>query len=210
MSSSSRHTSQHTSSHHTHHAPHNPSQPSSHHQTRHATHHPSPHPNGSNSVDLTSRTHRRPIICRSCGNFITDMDYLLSTAFVGFNGKAALFQQTSNVTLSPPSTRLMCTGAHTIQEMTCAVCQKYIGWNIVRAHDITERWKEGKFLLELEAVTGHESDEEKDEKKKVEAGWGQAEQGGKGDPSRRRATTLIPPVIRKVASRLNINDRRGS
>jgi hypothetical protein len=42
------------------------------------------------------------------------------------------------------------TGAHTMQELTCSSCSTYMGWKIVRAHDTSESWKDGNFLLEME------------------------------------------------------------
>lgn len=44
----------------------------------------------------------------------------------------------------------MTTGAHTMQELSCAVCSTYVGWKIVRAHHDSESWKDGNYLLELE------------------------------------------------------------
>jgi len=44
----------------------------------------------------------------------------------------------------------MATGAHTMQEITCATCSTYLGWKIVRAHEASESWKDGHSLLELE------------------------------------------------------------
>jgi hypothetical protein len=32
----------------------------------------------------------------------------------------------------------------------CAKCSAYLGWKIVKAHERTEKWKEGKWLMELE------------------------------------------------------------
>ena len=46
----------------------------------------------------------------------------------------------------------MTTGAHTMQELTCSGCTTYVGWKIVRAHDKSESWKDGNFLLELEQL----------------------------------------------------------
>lgn len=37
-----------------------------------------------------------------------------------------------------------------MQEITCLTCSSYLGWKIVRAHEESERWKEGNCLLELE------------------------------------------------------------
>ncbi|KZT64776.1 hypothetical protein DAEQUDRAFT_656357, partial [Daedalea quercina L-15889] len=69
--------------------------------------------------------------------------------FRGYKGKAALYASTLNTSLSPPSILLMDTGAHTVQEAACALCGAYLGWKIVRAHEPSEKWKEGRFLLEL-------------------------------------------------------------
>ena len=46
----------------------------------------------------------------------------------------------------------MATGAHTMQEITCATCSTYLGWKIVRAHEASESWKDGHSLLELEKL----------------------------------------------------------
>ena len=37
-----------------------------------------------------------------------------------------------------------------MSEISCGSCHIYLGWKIVKAHDESERWKDGKFLLELE------------------------------------------------------------
>lgn len=37
-----------------------------------------------------------------------------------------------------------------MQETFCANCSTYLGWKIVKAHERTEKWKEGNWLLELE------------------------------------------------------------
>ena len=46
----------------------------------------------------------------------------------------------------------MTSGAYTIQEIMCLGCSSYLGWKMVHAHERTERWKEGKHILELEFV----------------------------------------------------------
>ncbi|KAF9475534.1 yippee-domain-containing protein [Pholiota conissans] len=100
----------------------------------------------------------RALVCKQCGTCITSHNVLLpsssippnSRAFRGFIGKASLFTEIYNVNLAKPGVQLMATGAHTMQEITCATCSTYVGWKIVRAHESSETWKEGYFLLELE------------------------------------------------------------
>lgn len=41
-----------------------------------------------------------------------------------------------------------------MQEISCSLCSTYLGWKIVRAHERSERWKEGHCLLELEGLAG--------------------------------------------------------
>ncbi|KAF9447496.1 yippee-like protein, partial [Macrolepiota fuliginosa MF-IS2] len=98
------------------------------------------------------------IVCRGCMNCITSSESLLpssavppgSRAFRGFSGKASLFVEVYNVTASVARVQLMTTGAHTMQEIFCTSCSVSLGWKIVKAHERSERWKEGKWLLELE------------------------------------------------------------
>ncbi|KAJ8076471.1 hypothetical protein PM082_000894 [Marasmius tenuissimus] len=100
----------------------------------------------------------RTLSCKHCRCKVTSISFLLpleaippnSRAFRGFSGKASLFTEIHHVRLSTPKVRLMATGAHTMQEITCLSCSSYLGWKINRAHDRSEQWKEGHYLLELE------------------------------------------------------------
>ena len=54
----------------------------------------------------------------------------------------------------------MASGAHTTREINCSCCQLDLGWQIVRAHEKGEEWKNGYYLLELShlvASTGKNS-----------------------------------------------------
>ncbi|KIY73042.1 hypothetical protein CYLTODRAFT_334782, partial [Cylindrobasidium torrendii FP15055 ss-10] len=102
----------------------------------------------------------RLLNCKECRSEITCMAHLLplskipqnSRAFRGFNGKASLFTDAyvNHLNLSSPAVHLMSSGAHTMQELSCKSCRTYVGWYIVRAHNSSEKWKEGCYLLELE------------------------------------------------------------
>ncbi|KAF9462406.1 hypothetical protein BDZ94DRAFT_1261292 [Collybia nuda] len=99
----------------------------------------------------------RALACKQCRTCITSSSALLpssaippqSRTFRGYSGKASLFMETYNVRLSHPGVQLMATGAHTMQEITCSTCSQYLGWKILRAHEHSEKWKEGNSLLEL-------------------------------------------------------------
>ncbi|KAI0699149.1 hypothetical protein C8T65DRAFT_659973 [Cerioporus squamosus] len=94
----------------------------------------------------------RILACSECHTRIAHTSSLVSTAFRGHSGKAAMFTETRNIALDPPSILLMDSGTYTIQEFICKTCEAYLGWRFVRAHDVPERWKEGHFILELDFV----------------------------------------------------------
>jgi len=90
------------------------------------------------------------LACKQCGASICSLKSLVSSSYRGFAGKAALAIDASNVRYDRPSIQLMTSGAYTIQEIMCLGCSSYLGWKMVHAHELTERWKEGKHILELE------------------------------------------------------------
>lgn len=46
----------------------------------------------------------------------------------------------------------MTTGVYTVQDISCQTCSSYVGWSYVHAEEEKEMFKEGKYILELEAV----------------------------------------------------------
>lgn len=55
---------------------------------------------------------------------------------------------------------LMTTGVHTVRTCSCLGCGAYLGWKIVRAHDGSEAWKNGAFVLERDSILVHSVYEE--------------------------------------------------
>ncbi|XP_050108106.1 protein yippee-like At5g53940 isoform X2 [Malus sylvestris] len=53
-----------------------------------------------------------------------------------------------NITLGPDEERLMLSGLHTVEDIFCCCCGQILGWKYVIAHDQTQKYKEGKFVLE--------------------------------------------------------------
>jgi hypothetical protein len=93
------------------------------------------------------------MICKACGTYITNPLLLCKSAplrFSGYSGRAALFQEIYNANFSKPQAQLMLTGAHTVQLISCSNCEIYLGFKFVKAHHSSEKWKEGRCLLELE------------------------------------------------------------
>ena len=70
-----------------------------------------------------------------------------------FLSLAIIYRQ--NVSLGKREVWLMRTGAHTVREIRCLRCDAYLGWKILRAHELPERWKNGSFVLEREFLLLH-------------------------------------------------------
>lgn len=73
--------------------------------------------------------------------------------FRGQHGKAYLFNTVVNVATSEPSERNMTTGRHVVRDIMCRGCSETVGWKYDKAYELSEKYKEGKFILEAELLT---------------------------------------------------------
>jgi len=46
----------------------------------------------------------------------------------------------------------MTTGRHVVRDICCKQCKETVGWKYDRAYEQTEKYKEGKFILEQELL----------------------------------------------------------
>ena len=72
--------------------------------------------------------------------------------FRGQHGKAYLFHSVVNIDTGPPSERNMTTGRHVVRDIDCRQCKKTVGWKYDKAYEPSEKYKEGKFILEAELL----------------------------------------------------------
>lgn len=86
--------------------------------------------------------------CRCCGAQLAQADCLLSKQFHSKNGPAWLFQACVNVLSGPKEERLMTTGMHVVADISCAKCLNVVGWKYEAAAEESQKYKEGKFILE--------------------------------------------------------------
>jgi hypothetical protein len=83
----------------------------------------------------------------------TSADPLFSTQnFRGQHGKAYLFNTVVNVTHSDAVERNMTTGRHIVRDIFCRQCAELVGWKYDKAYESSEKYKEGKFILEEELL----------------------------------------------------------
>ncbi|KAK9480147.1 Yippee/Mis18 [Lipomyces japonicus] len=90
--------------------------------------------------------------CRICKTHLSDTSDIMSRQFRGQHGKAYLFSKVVNVTECKPENRVMTTGEHTVRDICCRHCGTCVGWKYDYAFEESEKYKEGKFILEVELL----------------------------------------------------------
>ncbi|XP_014512952.1 protein yippee-like [Vigna radiata var. radiata] len=92
--------------------------------------------------------------CKHCQTHFALDDDIISKSFHCRHGKAYLFDKVVNVTIGEKEERLMITGLHTVVDLFCVVCGSIVGWKYEAAHEKSQKYKEGKFILERYKVLG--------------------------------------------------------
>lgn len=75
----------------------------------------------------------------------------LCTKFYFFqsgNNRAFLFSHAMNIVEGPKEDRNLLTGLHTITDVFCSDCGELLGWKYLRAYEESQKYKEGKIILE--------------------------------------------------------------
>ncbi|KAK3252404.1 hypothetical protein CYMTET_38295 [Cymbomonas tetramitiformis] len=86
--------------------------------------------------------------CRLCKSHLAQVDDLVSKSFHCRHGKAYLFNTVVNVSVGQREERIMTTGLHTVCDIFCTRCSRLVGWKYEQAVDKSQKYKEGKFILE--------------------------------------------------------------
>lgn len=92
-------------------------------------------------------------VCADCGTHLALQDELISKSFSGRDGKAYLFSSTLNTTLGAKEDRHLLTGIHTVCDLACKGCAKTLGWYYCKAWDSSQKYKEGKSIMEKVNLT---------------------------------------------------------
>ncbi|EAW23951.1 Yippee zinc-binding protein, putative [Aspergillus udagawae] len=90
--------------------------------------------------------------CKKCKTHLADYNDIISRNFRGQHGKAYLFNTVVNVTHSEAVERNMTTGRHIVRDIFCRQCAELVGWKYDKAYEASEKYKEGKFILEEELL----------------------------------------------------------
>ncbi|KAJ1937679.1 hypothetical protein EC988_007820, partial [Linderina pennispora] len=83
---------------------------------------------------------------------IARIDDVISRTFQGRHGRAYLTEAVVNEKLGACEDRLLMTGIHTVCDLCCIVCDSVVGWKYIRAHDRSQQYKEGRYVLEQSRI----------------------------------------------------------
>lgn len=86
--------------------------------------------------------------CAQCRTHFTSHDDIISKSFHGRHGRAYLFDQCVNVTIGPSEERRLITGLHTVCDIFCKRCKTLVGWTYLKAFEASQKYKEGKYIIE--------------------------------------------------------------
>ncbi|GMI71414.1 hypothetical protein like AT2G40110 [Hibiscus trionum] len=92
--------------------------------------------------------------CKHCLTHLALLDDIISKSFHCRHGKAYLFDKVVNISVGEKEDRMMMTGMHTVVDIFCVGCGSIVGWKYESAHEKTQKYKEGKFILERFKVLG--------------------------------------------------------
>ncbi|KAK1840208.1 yippee family protein, partial [Colletotrichum chrysophilum] len=121
-----------------------------------------------------TRTQPDTLRCSTCSSDIAFASQIVSKGFTGRYGRAYLVSPTALPTPASPSStrnsgpagpgtlanvrigkcenRQLVTGWHVVADITCLLCSAKLGWKYVDAKELSQKYKVGKFILEVERV----------------------------------------------------------
>ncbi|KZT08968.1 yippee-domain-containing protein [Laetiporus sulphureus 93-53] len=95
---------------------------------------------------------RATFSCAHCSAVIALQDELISKSFSGRDGRGYLMHSAVNVRMGKKEDRSLLTGVHTVADLFCVGCNDRVGWYYYKASDHSQKYKEGKYLLERERL----------------------------------------------------------
>lgn len=91
----------------------------------------------------------RTYSCIHCRAHLANHDELISKSFQGSQGRAYLFNSVVNVGCGPAEERILLTGLHAVADIYCECCRTILGWKYEHAFESSQKYKEGKYIIEM-------------------------------------------------------------
>ncbi|CAL9729779.1 hypothetical protein MOUN0_H07030 [Monosporozyma unispora] len=90
--------------------------------------------------------------CRFCRTHLSSSLQIISKDYRGKTGDAYLISTVCNVLEDKIETRSMLTGDYLVCDIVCSLCHKTLGWKYLKSERKEQRYKEGKYILEVETI----------------------------------------------------------
>ncbi|KAJ1659274.1 hypothetical protein IWQ61_001624 [Dispira simplex] len=94
----------------------------------------------------------RVYTCNTCHAHLASYGDVISRGFHGRQGPAYLFDKVVNVSYGRKEPRSLMTGLHTVVDIHCGICQVNVGWKYIKAYEHSQKYKEGRFVLEKHRI----------------------------------------------------------
>ncbi|KGN56402.1 hypothetical protein Csa_010833 [Cucumis sativus] len=91
--------------------------------------------------------------CHNCRNQISRHDDIISKGFQSVKGRAFLFYEAKNVREGAEENKMLITGNYKVRDLYCNECGQLLGWKYIKAYNVTQKYKEGKVVLEKFKIT---------------------------------------------------------
>ncbi|KAG0308031.1 hypothetical protein BGZ98_009164 [Dissophora globulifera] len=91
--------------------------------------------------------------CSGCHAHLARNEDIISKGFQGRHGRAYLFKNVQNITLGPKEDRILMTGLHSVADISCTICQSVVGWIYIYAFEESQKYKEGKYIVEKAKIS---------------------------------------------------------
>ena len=126
--------------------------------------------------------------CAACRTHLAAHESIISKAFQGRHGRAYLFGDVVNVNAGPKENRLLLTGLHVVADIYCNACETRLGWKYLEAFEESQKYKEGKFILEKAMIIKEEEIRQR-----------RAEQLARLEAAQQRVLAGEPPLLDREA-----------
>lgn len=90
--------------------------------------------------------------CRNCRVHFSSSRQIISKHYRGRTGDAYLITNVLNVIEGKIETRSMLTGEYVVCDILCHLCKTLVGWKYLKSEHKDQRYKEGKYILELQTI----------------------------------------------------------
>lgn len=90
--------------------------------------------------------------CRRCRTHLSSSTQVMSKDYRGKTGDAYLMTKVVNVIEGSIETRPMITGDYVVCDILCHWCKSLLGWKYLESERKDQRYKEGKYILELQTI----------------------------------------------------------